>query len=667
MPLSPDFLLRDRYRIKTRLASGGMGAVYIAFDQTLQLRVAVKENHSPHPDSERQFLREAKLLASLRHSNLPRVTDHFVLGNNQYLVMDFIEGDDLEQIILDNPPRPEEVLQWAAEICDALAYLHSRTTPIIHRDIKPANIKINPDGKPILVDFGIAKEFDAVSKTTTGARGLTPGFSPPEQYGTGQTDIRSDQYALAATLYNLLTLERVPDSMSRLLHNTPFKSPRSMNPAVSKTVSGVIMKALELKAADRFIDISAFKNALQGQYSAPTIRADSISATIPASHTLTFPKPGRKFLSFFLGSAAVIILLGGAFFLGRNLIAPKQEPTVTVPIVSNVSSRTPVASITATSMPSATPTPTSTSTPTPAPTATPVPPVLGGSRMLAFVSDRGDDNILQIYTMHTDGSHLHQLTYGTGEKIQPRWSPDGQFLAFVSDHEGNREIYIMPAEGGPPVNVTNNPFDEMDPAWSADGSQLAFSSTRKYEVRQVFIMDINCDGIECSTSEPFNISRGFADEFSPAWAPSAYQPPWWLPERYQLAVSASIMGIGAQIYFRSYEDTTAVDMDRQEIIFGAEQLDWSPDGETIVFTWFRPGSNEIYLVRVEDRGYSPIKLTRSLGNRDPVFSPDGQFFAFTSTRDQNPDIYIMTVSGANQTQLTDHIGRDMYPAWYPIP
>ncbi|MCD4700128.1 MAG: protein kinase, partial [Phycisphaerae bacterium] len=126
MSLSPDFLLRDRYRIETRLASGGMGAVYIALDQTLHLRVAVKENHSPHLDSERQFLREAKLLASLRHSNLPRVTDHFVLGNNQYLVMDFIEGDDLEQIILDNPPRPEEVLQWAAGICDALAYLHSR-------------------------------------------------------------------------------------------------------------------------------------------------------------------------------------------------------------------------------------------------------------------------------------------------------------------------------------------------------------------------------------------------------------------------------------------------------------------------------------------------------------------------------------------------------------
>src|SRR4030042_3224590 len=180
--LEPGSILHNRYRSESQLGKGGMGAVFLAFDQTLQIQIALKENLNLNPESERQFQREATLLASLRHPNLPRVTDHFILEGRQYLVMDYIEGEDLHTRCQRQLPSVPEVVIWADALCSALSYLHSRKPAIIHRDIKPANLKIQPDGTLVLVDFGIAKIADQ-SATTTGARGLTPGFSPPEQYG----------------------------------------------------------------------------------------------------------------------------------------------------------------------------------------------------------------------------------------------------------------------------------------------------------------------------------------------------------------------------------------------------------------------------------------------------------------------------------------------------
>jgi serine/threonine-protein kinase len=216
MPLQPSDILNQRYRIEGQLGKGGMGAVYLAHDMTLDIKVAVKENLNLNPESERQFRREARLLATLRHPNLPRVTDHFILEDRQYLVMDYIEGVDLSARVARQPATIDEVIDWGAAIADALYYLHTRQPPIIHRDIKPANLKLQADGRVVLVDFGIAKVFDQ-AQTTTGARGLTPGFSPPEQYGGQRTDSRSDQYALAATLYSLITNKRPTDSIQRML------------------------------------------------------------------------------------------------------------------------------------------------------------------------------------------------------------------------------------------------------------------------------------------------------------------------------------------------------------------------------------------------------------------------------------------------------------------
>lgn len=290
MSLSPGSILHARYRIVRTLGQGGFGTMYRVWDTTLGRPCALKENLDSSPEIQRQFLREAKILANLLHPNLPRVTDYFIEGQQQYLVMDFIEGHDLQEMLEDRGgPLPEnEVLPWIEQICDALNYLHTQKPPVIHRDIKPANIKITPAGLAILVDFGIAKVYDPQAKTTVGAQAVTPGFSPHEQYGQGVTDARTDIYALGATLYTLLTGVEPPESIQRVVRD-PLVLPRSLNPALSLRTSSALVKALQVDASQRFQSAADFKAALLP--GAGTGRATPLRSASPVSVPAGYPAP----------------------------------------------------------------------------------------------------------------------------------------------------------------------------------------------------------------------------------------------------------------------------------------------------------------------------------------------------------------------------------------
>lgn len=670
MGLSEGSVLKDRYRIDSQLGKGGMGTVYLALDLTLGIQVAVKENLNTNPEAERQFRREASLLATLRHPNLPRVTDHFILEAKQYLVMDFIAGEDLDSRSKRETPSIIEVTGWAEKIIDALIYLHSRQPPVIHRDIKPANIKLQPDGNLLLVDFGIAKVFDKTA-TTTGARGLTPGFSPPEQYGGASTDHRSDQYSLGATLYTLLTGERPTDSMERMFNKIKLKPISELRKGVPKHVENAVMNSLALDPDDRFPDLVHFKAALRGEGPSLTVRADSNLVT-PAE----LARKRTRTRQSLIGAGAVILLGVGAFFLSGRFPGTDPSPTPTAALalaVIETQTPTPAASPESTVTLSATPTYTATTalSQTPSPTMTPVPSAtqipIGGGDLIAFVSDRGDDSLLQIWTMRPDGSDLIQRTFGPGNKTQPRWSPDGQRLAYVSDRAGNLDIFIMNLNGTHLVNLTANPADDYEPAWSPDGLNLAFVSTRINDLAQVFRMSVTCPRLdeECSANGARNISAGYAVEYSPAWSPIGMTPPSWMPQDAPIVVSASINGAPGRPIFRSSNGGDPVWFDRQDRLKGIEGIRWSPDGEFLVFTWKEPGISEIYAFPVADRGNVWFKLTNSLGNRQPAISPDGQWIVFNSTRDQNHEIYMMSISGSNHVNLTNHPSRDMDPDWQP--
>ena len=211
--LEPATLLNGRYHVLRPAGAGGMGAVYEAIDLRLRNTVAVKEMTAKGPDARQAFEREATLLAALRHQALPVVIDYFVEGASCFLVMQYIEGEDLAaRVRREGPCSEADVRRWGTAILTALAYLHDLDSPVVHRDIKPSNIKLTPRGDVVLLDFGLAKgQPDAVTRLVGVPRslyGFTPSYAPPEQVQDQGTDARSDLYALGATLYHLLAESR---------------------------------------------------------------------------------------------------------------------------------------------------------------------------------------------------------------------------------------------------------------------------------------------------------------------------------------------------------------------------------------------------------------------------------------------------------------------------
>src|SRR5216110_1993958 len=218
--LSSGTILQARYRIIRQLGQGGMGAVYEAVDERLDTTVALKETLFAEEKLRKQFEREARLLARMHHPALPRVSDHFNEGDGQFLVMQYIAGQDLSEMLAAStaPFSEAEVTRWADQLCDALDYLHTQEPQIIHRDIKPQNLKLTARGQIVLLDFGLAKgQAGGVSVVTTSASifGYTPNYAPLEQIQGLGTDARSDIYSLGATLYHLLTNVKPPDALTR--------------------------------------------------------------------------------------------------------------------------------------------------------------------------------------------------------------------------------------------------------------------------------------------------------------------------------------------------------------------------------------------------------------------------------------------------------------------
>jgi eukaryotic-like serine/threonine-protein kinase len=279
--LNNETILRDRYKITNIVGHGGMGNVYRAEDLRLPGRLcAVKEiqleasaSAELRRQEQAQFLREASLLAQLDHPNLPKVSDFFTANGRDYLVMDFVPGKDLKELIDDSRVAGQfldvsVVLGWAAQILDALEYLHQQDPPVLHRDIKPANIKLTPDNRIKLVDFGLAKVMirdDSRTITVIQGRG-TAYYTPLEQYGgeTEHTDVRSDIYGLGATLYHLLVGQPPPEAKARFLNPHVLRPVNVVNRQVNARIAEGIEWALEMHPDDRPESIDRLRQVLFG-------------------------------------------------------------------------------------------------------------------------------------------------------------------------------------------------------------------------------------------------------------------------------------------------------------------------------------------------------------------------------------------------------------------
>ena len=324
--LEPGTVLADRYQIERFLAGGGMGVVYVAQDQRLAERqVAIKEifDRFTNPEERAQaieyFHREADTLAQLTHPAIPAIFDRFGEGNCHYLVMDFVEGVNLEQEIagLGGQLPESRVIEIGRELCDVLTYLHSFAPPIIYRDMKPGNVILRPDGRITLIDFGIARIFSPQGKATLIG---TPGFAPPEQY-SGQVDERSDLYSLAATLHYILT-GRDPEK------HPPFSCPPvlSEKPDAAPFLAQAIDQALAYKAEERPQSAEAFKDMFlygrglsaapqPGSSQAATQILEPLSAPLEESLTAEPPHKKRRWGRMLASLVFLLLLTGGAYGL----------------------------------------------------------------------------------------------------------------------------------------------------------------------------------------------------------------------------------------------------------------------------------------------------------------------------------------------------------------
>lgn len=732
MTLEKDTLLHNRYRIIEILGQGGMGSVYRAVDENLGVHIALKENLFTTDEYARQFRLEAVILANLRHPNLPRVSDHIVLGDQgQYLVMDFIEGEDLRfRMERLGMLSEDDAVHIGAAICDALSYLHSRKPPILHRDIKPGNVKITPDGHIFLVDFGLAKVYQSASQaTTTGARAMTPGYSPPEQYGTARTDPRTDIYSLGATLYAALCGIIPEDGLARAMDNAQLTPLRKRNPKVSRRLAATIEKAMAVDPSDRFQIAEDFKKSLLGSKSKTqqipgsyTVVPPPPDAFLPREMDESAPAPAKEktpprapkgplpspttvdeeqpfvsplkkqkareqkrrnslirffFLLLFLLAASIPFIAPGILPGKVRAMIPFLAPTRTA-----IPSRTPTQLPTETATPSATSTeiPTATIKPptaTIAPTSTLIPGI-GGS-------------ISPTNTVLPDTI----LTVGGGA---------GQ-VAFASSRTGLPQLFLADLALNSVTQITNMPNGACQPSWSPDGLRLVFISPCKgmddvYFNASLYI--INADGTGL-----VQIAPGSGGDFDPAWSPNGEsilftslrsgqmeifsvnlddlstftqitkgaqrvesRYPDWSHEGSQIVYAVKRFGV-YQIWIMNADGTEPQQIIRSGLAYTDYLPVWSPSGDLIIFNQrCATAFCNPYLMSVSATDHSDQQGKRMQINLVTIqnvdYSPDGFYLAYEGVEDENNvDIFYMTTAGGGPTRITTDPALDFHPVWRP--
>ncbi len=302
-------MIQNRYLVVQPIGKGGMGEVYLAVDQRLGSAVALKRTFFNEDEAlGNAFEREARILGRLRHPVLPKVIDHFIENNDQFLVMEHISGDDLaKRLETANKPFPLSwVMFWADQMLDALNYLHSHEPPIVHRDIKPQNLKLTDENHIVLLDFGLSKDFDTNSSSginSASVAGYSPHFASMEQIrGTG-TDARSDLYSLSATLYQLMANQAPVDALSRaddLLGGLPdpIIPLNDLNPEISPAISEVILKGVAIRQDERFTTAAEMQKALRRAFNqgkaASTIETEQfVGGELPLEASPPEPEPSE--------------------------------------------------------------------------------------------------------------------------------------------------------------------------------------------------------------------------------------------------------------------------------------------------------------------------------------------------------------------------------------
>jgi Tol biopolymer transport system component len=715
-----------QYELLEQLGTGGMGSVYRAHDPKLQRTVAIKVLAKQDEDAAARLLQEARAASALDHPNI--CTVHEVgeapstssgQAGQPFIVMAYVEGQPLSQLIPADGLPPESVIRYGTQIADALAHAHEHG--IVHRDLKSANVVITPEGRAKVLDFGLAARIpqadaEAVTKTHealphAGMLVGTLAYMAPEVLRGEQATARSDIWALGVLLYEMasgtqpFTGTTQTDVVSAIVKESTSPLPAKVSPGLRT----VIKHCLTKEPARRYPHPSAIQAALE------TIQSDAVPQ--PAGIV-----PARGTGMWRIAAAALVVAL--AIGLGYWL-RPSPEPTTatssTVPSLTNpvqITSAVGIEQGVAWSP---------------------------DAEMLAYESDQSGNWDIWV-TQPGSGQPINRTTDHAGRDRYPAWSPDGRQIAFLSDRDSVGEVFVMSPLGGPPrkvgafsgsasflqwlsggteltarvnpegpdvvaeiltlstgelrhVALPGRTTGRSEPRWSPDGRLVVYAdpATRSYEVNQLLLLRTEVGTLTA-------ISDGMTEDGSASWSADSQTlyfvsnrggskdlwqqriseagVPDGEPARVSVGVGmaeATVSPGGTKLaYVRggyvgnlwrvpTLRDRPATWADAEQLTFDVAAIhgmDVSPDGTRVVVSSERSGNADLWTLPAA--GGEMVQLTT-----DPTpdwavrWSPDGQQVAFYAYRSGNRDIWAMPAAGGTARQLTTHEADEWYPAWSP--
>jgi len=604
----------SHYQILSKIATGGMAVIYLALDTETDTKVAIKilkEEVSGKEKVLERFTQEG--LLNLDHPNIVKILDAGVHDNTPYIVMEYIEGSDLEDLIKNRHTLPvDEALTIFSQLLSALAYVHG--FGIIHRDIKPKNILIDKLGNVKLTDFGIAKSLYSHVKTSTGGYLGAPAYSSPEQMDGLALDARSDIYSLGITLYEMLlgvtpfSSTSIPNLIKEKFTGR-YRKIGTYRSDVDPYIISVIEKCIAVSPKDRFGSVAEIINALSRSNASDTYIKEAAPKKINSSKRIAL-----------IALPIVAIMLSVIIILAVKLSGKADNKEAAV-------SKTTMFSTINTEITE--------------------PPITIAEIVLkekmAFMSDR--DGNAEIYVMNIDGTEQTRITNNPAGDDLPSFSPDGSKIVFLTTRTGTGEIFKMNTDGSGEENLTVNDTADEFPTFSPDGSLITFTSGRSGNA-EIYLM--RPDG-----SNQTRITRETDNDWRSSFSPDGSK-----------IVFVSTRDRSSEIYTMNIDGSGQTRLTSNSAT--EETPCFSPDRSKIAFSTNREGNFEIYTMNVDGSGQE--KLTNNPSNNSsPAFSPDGSKIAFVSDRDGNNEIYIINVDGTGETRLTDNPANDMSPSFSPIP
>ena len=656
------------YHIVEKLGEGGMGVVYKARDTRLDRFVALKvlpPERVADPERKRRFVQEAKAASALAHPNIITIHDIASDGGRDFIVMEYVAGTPLDQVIGPAPQPLETTLSYGVQIADALAKAHA--AGIVHRDLKPANVMVTADGLLKLLDFGLAKllrpdSVAGVTRTITEPHTVTGTlpYMAPEQLRGETVDPRTDIWAVGVLLYESATGRRPFTASAEMALASDIQTkapppPRQLDASIPLPLEQIVLKCLEKDPGRRY-------------QSARELRADLDLLRGPAA-----AKPGRGARGVRWWAARAAIAVAAAAVVGTALLWRTPEP------------------------------------PPEALTITPATSFVGmewgatfspDASLLAYSHNRYGHMDVFVLPVGGGGDPV-RLTTDPTDEVTPRWSPDGGTLAFLSDHGNGASVYLIPARGGEERRLVDTHLPWLEEAgwvlralgaspWSADSSQLLFSRFLPAGEIAIWKVDVRT-GAQTQITRP---APGIHDLYA-SWSPDGARIAFSRDERGQQSLWVS----GTQ------------GADPEVLLSDANQNGapaWSADGRRVIFVSDRSGPRSLWEVDVSSRrvrqltsgrGYATLPVVSRDGsvayteythqvdlywgrvdqpaekhqrltshthsNFGGRISPDGRRVAYHSDRTGNWDLWLLDRETGAERNLTNHPATDIMGDWSP--